>query len=172
MAHIRVNPQRSDPYKDFNFRLKWDGRYVAGASKVGALKRTTDVVIHRDGSDGSSRKLPGRTEFDAVTIERLVSYDPEFERWANKVWNVGSGAGAGGSLNDFRRDVTIDVYNEAGQLALSYKVFGCWVSEFQALIDVDTNGNAIAIQHIKLENEGWERDYDIQAQAEPSLPAR
>jgi phage tail-like protein len=169
MAQFNVNPQRFDPYKNFKFRVKWDGRYVAGVSKCGALKRTTEVVKHREGGDpSSSRKSPGRTEFEPITLERGVTHDTEFEIWANKVWNFGSGLGAEVSLKDFRKDIIIDVYNEAGQLAISYKVFRTWVSEFQALSDMDANANAVAIQHIKLENEGWERDSDV---AEPTEPA-
>ena len=170
MAQFSVNPQRFDPYKNFKFRVKWDGRYVAGVSKVGALKRTTEVVKHREGGDpSSSRKSPGRTEYEAITLERGVTHDTEFEKWANKVWNFGSGLGAEVSLKDFRKDIIIEVYNEAGQLAIAYKVYRCWVSEFQALPDLDANANAVAIQHIKLENEGWERDYDVVEPTEPTL---
>ena len=170
MPQFTVNTSRIDPYTNFKFRVKWDGRYVAGISKVGALKRSTDPVEHREGGDpSSSRKSPGRTKFDAVTLERGVTHDTEFEKWANKVWNFGSGLGAEVSLKDFRKDVIIEVYNEAGQLALAYKIFRCWVSEFQALPDLDANANAIAIQHIKLENEGWERDYDVVEPSEPSF---
>jgi len=170
MAQFSVNPQRFDPYKNFKFRVKWDGRYVAGVSKVGALKRTTEVVKHREGGDpSSSRKSPGRTEFEAITLERGVTHDTEFEKWANKVWNFRSGLGAEVSLKDFRKDVILDVYNEAGQLAISYKIFRAWVSEFQALSDLDANANAVSIQHIKLENEGWERDYDVTEPSEPTF---
>lgn len=170
MAQFSVNPTRFDPYKNFKFRVKWDGRYVAGLSKVGALKRTTEVVKHRDGGDpSSSRKAPGRTEFEAISLERGVTHDPEFERWANKVWNFGSGLGSESSLRDFRKDIIIEVYNEAGQLALAYKVYRCWVSEFQAQADLDANANAVLIQSIKLENEGWERDYDVTEPAEPTF---
>ncbi len=170
MAQFSVNPSRFDPYKNFKFRVKWDGRYVAGVSKVGTLKRTTEVVKHREGGDpSSSRKSPGRSEYEPVTLERGVTHDPEFERWANKVWNFGSGLGAEVSLADFRKDIIIEVYNEAGQLALAYKVFRCWVSEFQASADLDANANAVLIQTIKLENEGWERDYDVTEPQEPSF---
>jgi phage tail-like protein len=162
VAQFSVNSSRFDPYKNFKFRVKWDGKYVAGISKVGALKRTTDVVKHRDGGDpSSSRKSPGRTEYDPISLERGVTHDKEFETWANKVWNFGSGLGAEVSLKDFRKDLIIEVYNEAGQLAIAYKVFRAWVSEFQAQADLDANANAVLIQHIKLENEGWERDYEV-----------
>ncbi len=162
MAQFSVNAQRFDPYKNFKFRIKWDGKYVAGVSKVGSLKRTTEVVKHREGGDpSSSRKSPGRTEFEAITLERGVTHDKEFEQWANKVWNFGSGLGAEVSLKDFRKDLIIELYNETGQLAIAYKLFRCWVSEFQAMPDLDANANAVAIQHIKLENEGWERDYEV-----------
>ena len=168
MAQFTVNTHRFDPYKNFKFRVKWDGKYVAGISKVGSLKRTTEVVKHREGGDpSSSRKSPGRTEFEAITLERGVTHDLEFEAWANKVWNFGNGLSQEVSLKDFRKDLIIEVYNEAGQLAIAYKVFRCWVSEFQATPDLDANANAVAIQHIKLENEGWERD---EAVAEPSEP--
>ena len=170
MAQFSVNAQRFDPYKNFKFRVKWDGRYVAGVSKVGALKRSTEVVEHREGGDPStSRKSPGRTKYEAISLERGVTNDTEFESWANKVWNFGSGLGAEVSLKDFRKDVIIDVCNEAGQKAISYKVFRCWVSEYQALPDLDANANAVAIQVIKLENEGWERDYDVTEPAEPTF---
>jgi phage tail-like protein len=170
MAQFSVNASRFDPYKNFKFRVKWDGRYVAGVSKVGMLKRTTAPVTHREGGDPStSRKSPGRTEYDAITLERGVTHDTEFEGWANKVWNFGSGLGSEVSLKDFRKDVIIEVYNEAGQVALAYKVFRCWVSEFQALPDLDANADAVAIQSIKLENEGWERDYDVVEPTEPSF---
>lgn len=170
MAQFSVNAQRFDPYKNFKFRVKWDGRYVAGVSKVSALKRTTEVVKHREGGDpSSSRKSPGRTEFDAITLERGVTHDPEFERWANKVWNFGSGLGSEVSLKDFRKDIIIEVYNEAGQLVLAYRVFRCWVSEYQAEADLDANANAVLIQSLKLENEGWERDPEVVEPAEPSF---
>ncbi|HWP14272.1 MAG TPA: phage tail protein [Xanthobacteraceae bacterium] len=170
MAIFSVNAQRFDPYKNFKFRVKWDGKYVAGVSKVGALKRTTEIVEHRVGGDPStSRKSPGRTKFEAITLERGVTHDTEFEKWANKVWNYGSGLGLETSLKDFRKDVVIEMYNEAGQLALAYKVYRCWVSEFQAAADLDANANAVLIQSIKLENEGWERDTDVVEPAEPSF---
>jgi phage tail-like protein len=170
MAQFSVNATRFDPYKNFKFRVKWDGRYVAGISKVGALKRSTEPVEHREGGDPSStRKSPGRTKFEAITLERGVTHDVEFEKWANKVWNFGSGLGAEVSLKDFRKDLIIEVYNEAGQLAIAYKVFRCWVSEYQALPDLDANANAVAIQTLKLENEGWERDYDVVEPAEPTF---
>lgn len=170
MPQFSVNATRFDPYKNFKFRVKWDGRYVAGVSKVGALKRTTEVVKHREGGDPSStRKSPGRSEFEPITLERGVTNDVEFEKWAQKVWHLGAGLGAEVSLKDFRKDIIIEVYNEAGQLALAYKLYRCWVSEFQALPDLDANANAVAIQTLKLENEGWERDVEVVEPAEPSL---
>jgi phage tail-like protein len=170
MAQLVAKPNRYDPYKNFKFKVMWDGRYVAGISKVGALKRSSEMVEHREGGDPStSRKSPGRTKYEAVTLERGVTHDTEFERWANKVWNFGAGFGVESSLADFRKDVILDVFNEAGQRVLSYKIFRCWVSDYQALPDLDANANAIAIQTIKLENEGWERDYDVKPEDEPSF---
>ena len=170
MAQFTVNTARVDPYKNFKFRLKWDGHYVAGLSKCTALKRTTEVVEHREGGDPStSHKSPGRTKYEAITLERGVTHDTDFEAWASKVWNFGAGLGAEVSLKDFRKELIIEIYNEAGQLAIAYKVYRAWVSEFQALPDLDANANAVAIQHIKLENEGWERDTDVTEPSEPAI---
>jgi phage tail-like protein len=170
MAEFSVNPKRFDPYKNFKFRVKWDGKYVAGISKVSALKRTTEVVKFREGGDPSiTRKSPGRSDYDAITLERGVTQDLEFEAWANKVWNLGAGLGSEVSLADFRKDVILDMFNEAGQKVISYKIFRCWVSEFQATADFDANANAVLIQHIKLENEGWERDESVVEPREPTL---
>ena len=170
MAQFSVNATRFDPYKTYKFRVKWDGRYVAGISKVSALKRTTDVVKFREGGDPSTeRKSPGQTKYDAITLERGVTHDKDFEQWTNKIWNYGAGLGAEVSLKDFRKDIIIEVYNEAGQLAIAYKIYRCWVSEYQALPALDASGNAVAIQTLKLENEGWERDYEVTEPSEPSF---
>ena len=170
MPQFPLNPQRLEPYKTFKFRVKVDGKYVLGVSKVSMLKRSTEVVKHRDGGDPSTtRKSPGRTEYEAITLDRGVTHDPEFEKWANKVWNYGAGLGSEVSLKDFRKDMILEVYNEAGQLAIAYKLYRCWVSEYQALPDLDANANAVAIQHIKLENEGWERDTDVTEPSEPTF---
>ncbi len=170
MAQFTVNAQRFDPYKNFKFRLKWDGKYVAGVSKVSALKRSTEVIEHLEGGDPSTtRKSPGRTKYDAITLERGITFDVAFEQWANKVWELGAGLGAEVSLKDFRKDIILDLYNEAGQLVMSYKIYRCWVSEYQAMPELDANAAAIAIEHIKLENEGWERDLSVVEPAEPSF---
>ncbi len=176
MAQFTKEPLRFDPYKNFKFRVKFDtGDYVAGISKVSALKRTTDVVEHREGGDPSTvRRSPGQSKYEAITLERGVTHDTEFEKWANKVWSY-ENAQAGpeqrtqeSSLADFRKNIILDVFNEAGQKVLSYKIYRCWVSEYQALPDLDASANAVAIQTIKLENEGWERDFAV---AEPDPPS-
>jgi phage tail-like protein len=171
MPQFTVNT-RFDPYKNFKFLVKWDGNPVAGISKVSGFKRTTEVVKHREGGDPStSRKSPGRSEYEAITLERGVTHDLEFERWANKVWHFSGGAGQESSLKDFRKDLLIEVHNEAGQVAITYKLYRCWVSEYQAIPDLDANANAVAIQHIKLENEGWERDTGVPEPTEPTFNA-
>ena len=162
MAGFTVNVGRVDPYKNFKFRVRWDGKYVAGVSKISPLKRTTEVIIHRNGADLSSEhRSPGVTRFEPIILERGVTHDPAFEQWANQAWNRGSGQT---SLQNLRKDILIDVFNEAGQKVISYKVFRCWVSEYQALPVLDANANAVMIESIKLENEGWERDTAV---AEP-----
>jgi len=170
MAEFPANPLRFDPYKNFKFRVKWGGKYVAGISKVSPLKRTTEVLKHREGGDpSSSRKSPGRTEYDPITLERGVTQDLEFEQWANKVWLLNAGLGSEVSLADFRKDIILDFFNEAGQKVLSYKIYRCWVSEYQALPELDANSSAVAIQLIVLQNEGWERDPNVTEPVEPSF---
>jgi phage tail-like protein len=168
MPEFTVNPARVDPYKNYKFRVKWDGRYVAGISRVSALVRSTEVVEHREGGDPStSHKSPGLTRYAPITLERGVTHDTAFEDWANLVWKLGAGLGAEVALKEFRKDIIIEFYNEAGQLVLAYKAYRCWVSEYQALPDLDADANAVAIQHIKLENEGWERDTNVPEPVEP-----
>ena len=166
-----ANAHRHDPYRTFKFQvLMDDGQPVAGLKKMSALKKTTEAVDWRTGGDPTHvRKLPGGTKYEAITLERGVTHDVEFERWANKVWNFGSGLGSETSLKDFRKDIIIEMYNEAGQLVIAYKVYRCWVSEYQPLPDLDANANAVAIQTLKLDNEGWERDYDVGEPIEESF---
>jgi phage tail-like protein len=155
VAQFTVNATRFDPYKSFMFRVKWDGNYVAGLSKMSALKRTTTPVPHRDGADPArERKSPGVTQYDAVTFERGLTHDPEFERWANLVHSLENPV----SLKNFRKDLIVDLYNEAGQKVISYKLNRCWVSEYQALPQLDAASAAVAIETLKVELESWERD--------------
>lgn len=160
MAQFTVNTHRFDPYKNFKFRLKWDGRYVAGVSKVGALKRTIEVVTHREGGDPSTpRNSPATTKFEAVTLERGLTHDEDFENWANLVHNVQGDASM--SLKDFRKDIQIELLNGAGQVAKLYNVYRCWVSEYQAMAELDANGNGVLFEMLTLQNEGWERDVSV-----------
>lgn len=167
MTEFPVNPTRFDPYKNFKFRVKWDGQYVAGVSKISALKRATEVIEHREGGDPSTaRKSPGRTVFEPITLQRGLTYDHAFEEWANLVWKLGATPET--ALANFRKDILIEVFNEAGQKIFSYKLYRCWVSEYQALPDFDANADAVAIEHIKLENKGWERDTSVTEPKEPT----
>ena len=157
-----VNARRRDGGADGGRRREWGrpviGRYVAGLSKVSALSRTTEVATHREvGDPSSSRKALGRAEYEVVTLEGGVTHDTEFEVWANKVWNWGSGLGSEVSLQDFRKDLILEICNEAGQLAIAYKIYRCSVSEYQALPEMDAN--AVAIQTLKLEDEGYRHPF-------------
>ncbi|MEI6417689.1 MAG: phage tail protein [Sphingomonadales bacterium] len=170
---------RYDPYRNYKFRVKWDGRYVAGISKVSPLTRTTEVITHRSGDDPSTpRRMPGQSEYQAITLQRGVTHDLAFEQWANKVWDYhnftlddqqGGSGNQDVSLKDFRKDIILEIYNEAGQKVLAYNIYRCWPSEFTALPELDANGNVVAIESLKLENEGWERDTSVAEPDEPSF---
>lgn len=160
MAQFTVNTHRFDPYKNMKFRVKWDGRYVAGVSKVSALKRSTEPVSHREGGDPSTQRVsPSTWKFEPITLERGVTHDTEFEAWANKIYTTDGDAAI--SLKTFRKDIIIEVLNEAAQVAKAYKVYRCWVSEYQAVAELDANANSILFEHVVLQNEGWERDVDV-----------
>jgi phage tail-like protein len=166
MPQFTVNTHRFDPYKNFKFRVKWDGRAVAGVSEVSPLRRVTEVIRHREGGEPSSeRKSPGRTRFEPVTLRRGVTHDREFEAWANSVWLLSGNPEA--ALKTFRKDIVIELYNEAGQLAIAYKLYRCWVSAYEALSTLQADAGGIAFESITIENEGWERDPDVQEPAEP-----
>jgi uncharacterized protein len=167
---ISFQAQRLDPYKNFKFRLKWDGEYVAGFSKVSSLRRTTEVIGYRPGGDPSSpREEPGPSKFEPITLERGLTQDSAFNVWAAGVQGAASKLGVGASTADGRKDIILEVCNEAGQPVLAYTIHRCWVSDYQILPDLDANGNAIAIEHIKLENEGWEQDSGATEPKEPVL---
>ncbi len=169
MAEFSVNTHRFDPYKNFKFRIKWDGRYVAGVSKISSLKRNTEVIEWRQGGEPNlTRHMPGFTTFEPITLERGVTHDAEFEKWANKVWQMSAGLGSEVSLADFRKDLVLEVMNEAGQIVLAYKIYRCWVSNYQALPDLDANEPAIAIESLTLQHEGWERDTSVTEPTETS----
>jgi len=160
-----VNTHRHDPYRTFKFQILIDGQPVAGLKKMSALKRKTEPVKWRAAGDPSTERiLPGGTSFEPITLEQGLSHDTNFESWANLVNNVTGDAAM--SLKNFRKDIIINVLNLQGQVAISYKVFRAWVSEYQALPDFDAaTMNAVGIQTVVLQHEGWQRDSAV---AEPS----
>jgi phage tail-like protein len=165
-----VNAYRYDPYLKFKFAVFWEGRYVAGMSQISALTRNTQPIDYREGGDPSvMRKQPGMTSFEPITLSRGVTHDKEFEQWANRVWNIGGAGGAEISLENFRRDIIIELRNEAGQKVMAYNVYRCWVSQFTALPDLDASESAVAIQSIQLQHEGWERDLSVVEPVQPSF---
>lgn len=168
MTEFVVNPSRFDPYKNFKFRVKWDGKYVGGVSRVSALRKAIEVIEHREGGDPStSRKSPGRTHYDAITLERGVTQDAAFEDWANLVSKFGASAGSEFALGNFRKDIVLELLNEAGQLVLAYKIYRAWVSEYVALPELDADQAGSAFQSITLTHEGFERDASVVEPAEP-----
>jgi phage tail-like protein len=170
MPPFSVNTHRFDPYKNFKFRIKWDGQYVAAVSKLSGLKRTAEVIEWREGGNASAvAKMPGQIKFEPITVERGLTHDFAFMQWANKVWNYGAGFGAEVSLADFRKDIVIELYNEAGQVALAWNVYRCWVSEYTALPELDANANAVAIESMVIQHEGFERDLSVKEPTEPSF---
>ena len=173
---FKASATRLDPYNNFKFLVKMDGAYVAGISAVSGLAQTTQVITHRSGSDpGTVRVSPGQTEFSPITLERGITQDPDFEAWANKVWDYSNSSSIDDNpnqavaLNDFRKDIVIELYNEAGQKVMAYNIYRCWASEYQALPEPDSMSNAVAIQMITLQNEGWERDDSITEPVEASF---
>jgi phage tail-like protein len=157
MARFTVNSSRFDPYLGYRFKIKIDGQYVAAVNKCSALKRTTEVTAWYEGGDSSGpHQIPGKTKYDPITLEAGVTQDATFENWANKVNNFQGDAAM--SLATFRKDITIEVCNQQGAKVLAYNVFRAWVSEYQALPQLDAGGNAVMITTIKLENEGWVRE--------------
>jgi phage tail-like protein len=162
MPHFVVQ-EPFDPYNQFKFRLKWDGRYVAGVTRVGPLARRTEVINQRSGGDpGVARRSPGPTLFDPIVMERGITLDKEFEEWADSAWDATAGSGSESAPIDFRKDITLEVYNEAGQLVVCYRIYKCWVSEYQALPELDASSSAVAYERIVLQNEGWARDKSVQ----------
>jgi phage tail-like protein len=161
-----VNASRFNPYGSYRFLVYFEGVTdpVAGVSKVGGLKRSSDPIEYKEGGNGIIRKGLGRTKYEAITLERGVTHDPDFEAWANAAQILDNGAPSQ-SLKNLRKEIRIELLNEAGQPVHRYFVHACWVSEYQALPDLDAGGNAVALEHIKLENEGWERDLSL---AEPT----
>ena len=169
-AEFTVNTHRFDPYKQFKFRVKWDGRYVPGIIRVNGLHRSTEVVSHRQGTEANVvRKSPGQTTYTPIILKRGRTHDTAFEKWVNKVYNFGSGLGSEVSLKDFRKDIVIELYNEAGQLVMAFKVYRCWPSRYSALDELDATSQDIALETMVLEHEGWERDYNVVEPSEPSF---
>jgi phage tail-like protein len=167
-APFVVNPYRFDPYKNHKFRVKWDNQYVYGISKVSGLIRSTEAIDSREGSDSNIERIsPGLTNFEPIVLERGLTHDPAFENWANLVWYLGASPGNEMSLANFRKDIVIELYNEAGQKVMAWFVYRCWPSEYVALGELDASKPDIAVERLTLQHEGWERDTEV---TEPTQP--
>jgi phage tail-like protein len=161
-----------DPYAKFRLRLRWQGHSVAGLSEVSALKRSTEVVGHREGAGQKpGGNAGGEPDHEAVVLTRGVTYDVDFHAWANRAWDTGWAPGPGTRREDVspRPDLTLEVHNEVGQLVITYTLFRCWVSQYETVPDLDATANAVAIASIRLENEGWKRSDAVSEPTEPNV---
>jgi phage tail-like protein len=167
-APFVVNPERFDPYKQFKFRVKWDNEYIYGITKVSGLVRATEVVTTRNGAEPSTiRRSPGLTLYEPIVLERGVTHDPAFEEWANLVWAFGAGLGSEVTLSEFRKDIYIELLNEAGQVVKAWMVYRSWPSEYVAVSEFDAHNPDTAIESLTLQHEGWERDTEVTEPTEP-----
>ncbi|MBU6325622.1 MAG: phage tail protein [Bacteroidetes bacterium] len=163
MAGFTVNTHRFDPYKNFKFRVVWDGQVIHGIERISGLRRETEVVEHRSGSDPNHvRRAPGITQYNPIVLERGRTHDHSFEAWANLVFNLGAASGEEISLKSFRKDIEISLLNEAGQVVMSFKVYRCWPSFYEPLANLDGNGRDVMREKLVLQHEGWERDLSVQ----------
>lgn len=168
MAEFSVNPERVDPYENSKFRVKWDGKYVPAITRVSPLVRSTQIIAHRESGGSSNVHLqPGENAFQAITLERGLTQDRTFEQWANMIWNIRAGLGSEQDLKNMRKDIRIELMNEAGQLVLAWNVFRCWPSEYQAVSELSSGAASDAVERIVLQNEGWERDVSVVEPLEP-----
>ena len=162
MTEFSVNTHRFDPYKNFKFRVKWKNKYVPGIFRVSGLNRSTAVVEHRDGGDPNViQKSPGTTTYSPLTLERARTHDTAFEDWADKVWKLGASPGNEIALKSYRRDIVIEIFNEAGQLAFAWNVYRCWPQHYDAFADLDSYADNILIERLVLAHEGFERDLSV-----------
>lgn len=165
MAEFTVNTQRLDPYKNFKFRVGWDGKSVPGICFISGLIWDTQVVEYREGTDPSRvHSGPGLTSFEPITLTRGVTHDPAFEDWAALVW---SSTGNGVALNELRKEVTITLLNEAGQPVKAFHLHRCWPSRYQPIGALDSNNAMVAMESLTLQYEGFERDVSV---VEPKQP--
>jgi phage tail-like protein len=158
------------PYKNYKFQLTIDGRIVAGFNKVGALTRTSQVVSWHGSAPSSPHTSPGQVDYDPITLEQGLTVDFEFNQWANRVWDYPNSSQLGSelSLSEFRKDITISLLNEAGQVVMAWNVYKCWVSEYTAMPELDASDNAVAIRSMTLQSEGWFRDSSFKSPDEPT----
>lgn len=170
MVEFAANTHRVAPYKRFKFRVKWEGKYIPGITRMSGLRRTTEPVPEREGGDPSvAAPGPGETTYQPIVLERGRTHDQSFEEWANKVHNYGSGLGAEVSLADYQKDITVELLNEAGQTVMAFNVFRCWPSEYVALDELDATASETATESITLQNAGWERDHEVTEPEESSF---
>lgn len=165
-ADFTVNSTRFDPYKNFKFRLKWDGKYVSGVAKVNGLHRDTTVTTIREGATGRITKTPGTTTYQPIVIERGRTHDTAFEEWANKIYNLSSSGGSPAA--NFRKDMMVELYNEAGQMVMAWRVKNCWPSKYSPLKEFNANRTEVAVESMTLEHDGWERDTAVTEPSEPT----
>jgi len=162
MTGFTVNTHRTAPYKNYKFRVIWDGRIIHGIDRVSGLRRETEVIRYRSGNDSNNlQTTPGKTEFAVITLERGKTHDTAFESWANLIFNLGAAGGEEMSLRSYRKDIEISLLNEAGQVVMTYKVYRCWPSAYEPLANLDGNGSDVMREVLVLQHEGWERDSSV-----------
>ena len=114
MTIFKVNTNRFDPYKNYLFLVFFgtNTNAVAAVSKVTALKRSSTPIDYNEGGYAITLKGLGRTKYEPITLERGITFDMDFEEWANAAQILKSGAPST-SLANLRKEIRIVLLNEA-----------------------------------------------------------
>lgn len=161
MAENTPAVERHDPFRGFKFKVVIPGLTKAGFSKVSGLKEATEVTTYREGTDAvTSRKLPGLTEYDNVTLEQGLSKDNGFRDWRKQIVNLAKEAGADGTGPAgvapplaFRKTVTISLYDKAGTEVKQWQLREAWPASLE-VADLDAMSSDVVIESLELAHEG------------------
>jgi phage tail-like protein len=146
-----------DPYRKFKFLVKWNNAVVMAVHKVSSITKSIDPIDWRTGGDSNfSAKVPGLTKWEPITLERGLSADTAFQEWmvlVNKYTKAGLGADE--AVHAFRKNLNIEMYSLQNELVMTINVYNAWPSKL-TIADFDAKANELAIEHMELQNEGWD----------------
>jgi phage tail-like protein len=140
---------RTNPYRNFRFRLEIDGIEQAGFNECSFGDATTELVEYQVGTYlPTNIKLSGERKYGNITLKWGITEPMVLYNWYKKIVDS--------SAVITRKNISITLVDEAENEKSRWNIVKAWINKYDPT-DTNVKGNDVAIDTLEILHEGFKR---------------